>query len=224
MQNEKQPACAAWAVYLLFRHDLLKVNFPISDSRFLLVSQQSVKEVENPDNPTVEELYKLGLPKLVFNKVLSPSTNHTSGHDAINNEIRSSFTPLSIYSETSVLPTFNKGSLSLNTNSVQMGNVGFNSEGDVKRLVQNNIEDIIKLLGMERQMLVLAECSVTNEKGSAHATHRADYWVIWINGRPVIVIEVKSPSPSEVTSILNNAIFTCSICAHFTAPSMYSAL
>lgn len=69
------------------------------------------------------------------------------------------------------------------------------SESMVQNAVGLLLEDIIQLLNLVGKVVVLSECSITNEVGSKHTTHKADFLVVYLDGRPILVVKVMIPLP-----------------------------
>ncbi len=55
------------------------------------------------------------------------------------------------------------------------------------------------MLNLVGKVVVLSECSVTNEQGSQMKSHKADFWIVYLDGRPILVVVVKTPLPGTTS-------------------------
>jgi len=137
----------------------------------------------------------MGLPELRFTKVLSLSTHHASKHVPAAFIEKDIFKILREFSEEYAADTLQHGSLILNSPGVEARHVSFGGEGDIQVLVQHVLNDVIRLSGLKNIVRVGTEWAYTTEDGSKHSAHKPDHWIVYYNGKPVAVVEVKSPEP-----------------------------
>lgn len=93
----------------------------------------------------------------------------------------------------------------------QRRNISFCSEGDIKNYVFVYLVDLLYAAGLSGQLTLLTEGSVSGRKDFVVRTsNRADYWLILSNtGRPIMVIEVKSP---DLIGVLTDRSVAGQIC------------
>jgi hypothetical protein len=158
--------------------------------------------------PTVKELYRMGLPLINFMKVVSKSSKHTSNHRAIDTSQEKPFNILDEFSADADLGTaFLNPSCILNEPGIKLlRSVEFSSEADIQHLVRNMLSDIIQLLDEGTKLRILGECSVAEAEGAAQRRQRVDFWVVYRDGRPVLLVEVKSPADGNVNEDDNGDI------------------
>lgn len=162
-------------------------------------------EFEIPVGHVVDQSTKIvnllnrGVPAVAFQRVVrSPSTKHTSDHKAVECETKNA--TLGEFSREDAkewidYDQFGETSgLLLQLKKIHPGNkIMMSSEQDVRLYVELLIRDAISIAGLDAVLTFLNECSITVERTSKK-THRGDFYVVARrDGRPLLVIEVKSP-------------------------------
>lgn len=150
---------------------------------------------------TVGDLYFGGIPPLIFQKQRGASSRHTSDHVPIDHvEIRN-FAILEKYSGFTPPPGAKMPSGFMA--SLQGEIYEYASESDLHLGVNLLLRDVLKLLRLSGKLSIFAEVSVTS---ASSRTGRPDLWIIWASGRPIGIVEIKSPSddPDE-PNVLDDA-------------------
>jgi hypothetical protein len=145
-------------------------------------------------HPDIGQLYRDGIPTLQFRRIGSkvPSTRHTSNHLPVDTVHIREFEILDEFAPDVEFENFHLGSSFLNLDGVQQfRRVSFASEASIQNDISALLSDVVKLLGSKFQ--VLCECSIINEASSSRRSHKADFWTVYHNGRPIFLLEVKSP-------------------------------
>eukprot|EP01032_Pedospumella_encystans_P013730 gene13730-15793_t len=152
----------------------------------------------NRVNPTCAELYTLGLPELQFTKLLSHSTHHASNHVPATFVEKNIFQTLPEFNDTYASESLQYGSCILNSPVIRSRHVSFGGEVGIQSLVENLLNDVIRLADLSEIVRVGTEWAYTTEDGSKHSAHKPDHWIVYYNGKPVAVVEVKSPESDMV--------------------------
>ena len=156
----------------------------------------------NRKAPQLSELYTLGIPQIDFKKRSKPSTAHTLGHLPVDAHHVREFSCLDEFGPDAELPeVFKLSSAILNEISIRaLRQLIYDNESAVESAVGLVLKDIIQLLDLVEKVVVISECSVTNEVGSKQKTHKADFWIIYLDGRPILVVNVKTPLPGTTSN------------------------
>lgn len=177
----------------------LGFNYTLVDSRYV-VDRRTVDIFEPGTYTKMDKVLKDGLPQMTFKKVSSPSSKHTSGHEPIEEEITNqSFGILdNLESQWCAQPErLISGFLNMPVKYV----VTYSSEAQIQNLVGSFLGDLLIAAGLGAKLVLLAEGSICGRKDGGQM-NRADYWlVVHATGKPIMVVEVKSP---DVVGILND--------------------
>lgn len=168
----------------------------------------------------LNSLLNSGIPKCNFIKNISKSTNHKSDHEIASLEI--SEQPAIIDIDWQNLISSNvyfKENPSIFLVDIQSDEyqIMLSSETTISSIIRNLLRDIVHIIkklfpGDESlELEVIQESSVSSAVKTEQTTSlsksflRPDYWVIKKkNGRPIFVIEAKSPNPKAKANVLDD--------------------
>lgn len=148
------------------------------------------------ESVSLKELLQKGINKLEFERVASRSTGHTSYHKPVDVVHTMQFNSLADLKIDSQGPKINMSSHVLR-DMYESDKFRFSNEGVLREHVKNLVKDYLFIWGI-KGMEIQSECSVTIERDCSLI--RPDLWVVYLDGRPLMIIEVKS-----FDAILNKA-------------------
>lgn len=152
-------------------------------------------------NPEIKTLLLSGIPELVFKKVVSDHSTHTSTHDVVKVIYNGEFTVLdnidSFYCDENVLIS---SSTLLSRIDIKNRMIEYENETRIQQLIMDLFRDILLLLRLQSKVSILQESSVPNSSDDTKKKN-PDIWILRATSRaPILVIEVKSPNDT----VLNN--------------------
>lgn len=134
---------------------------------------------------TIQELFDNGIQETAFTRMGSKSTNHSSDHAEVDVVIEMNFKPLSNVN----IEKFKIGDISECLMYLDMRDgVTIGHEADLHHYVVALLHDVIRAIGKDK-LKVLGECSITIERN--RGSIRPDLWIVYVNGQPLLVAEVK---------------------------------
>lgn len=151
-------------------------------------------------NPEIKTLL-LGIPELVFKKIVSGASNYISAHDSVQVLHDGEFTILDN------IETFycDKGGLIsastlLSRNDIKNRSIEYENETCIQHLVRDLFRDILLLSNLQGKVTILQESSVPDSSDDSERNN-PDIWILRAHNKaPILVIEVKSPNDT----VLNN--------------------
>lgn len=148
------------------------------------------------ESVSLKELLQKGIKKLEFERVASRTTGHTSHHKPVDVVHAMQFNSLTDLKIDSHGPKINMSSHVLR-DMYESDKFRFSNEGVLRDQVKNLVKDYLSIWGI-KGLEIQSECSVTIERD--RSLIRPDLWVVYLDGRPLMIIEVKS-----FDAILNKA-------------------
>jgi hypothetical protein len=172
------------------------------------IEELLIKKIEL--NPELKALLS-GIPHLVFKKVVSSFSNHTSTHDAVQIVHNGKFTILDniekYYCDEDGLIT---ASILLSRIEIKNRTIEYVNKPIIQALILDLFKDILSLCSLQHKTQLLQEITVPDGSGR-RKKHKPDIWILKSNSKaPVLVIEVKSPNDTILDNDkVTGQIFNC---------------
>lgn len=169
--------------------------------------KRSLKELQpgaRDNQPSLHRLFSDGIPRTEFVRDgAEPSTSHFSDHPPVNDDGQCDL-PFGVLEGLNDIlegaDRLNRNSLLLTTLDDTEGQLFYSNEAALQTYVGYLLRDILSALGYVKQLEVREEISLTKIKYLGKGgSNRSDFWVVLTStGRPILIIEVKSPSTPKV--------------------------
>lgn len=153
-------------------------------------AQKREQKLEKQQYATsTKRLLEEGLLRRTFTRFASPPTQHTSDHIPLHRLVLSSF---SSFIDISSSPAAGPSQF-LTAHPNETKTIFFSSEVSISRLVHNIIHDAARLAGLT-DFFITEDISIITIGGAL----RPDLFLVTLHGRPLMIVECKSPDVSGV--------------------------
>lgn len=154
---------------------------------------------------TLAELFAEGVPRIMFVKENSPRSNHASNHEPVRMEETSKvFNTLdNLFDDWCCTPELAHCRASFFRNHMIFAEdpviLSYGNETEIQAFVRTLLEDVLILANLSHKLNVKQQVSLPQVRYLGRGSHKSDFRLICTpTGRPILVIEVKSPHNTTV--------------------------